>query len=352
MPGERTEQATPRRREEARRKGQVARSAELAGAAALLGGLAALRLGWGGALEAAREGAVWCLRECAVWRPTIGATTTVIHAAFAVGLRMALPVTAGACAAALAANFAQSGFLVSAEPLGFKWNRLSIAQGLQRIFSRRGAFSVVRSLVKLVLVLAVAFGYVRGRWENILELSGGTALAAAGGVGWLLWGLLIRVAGVMAVVAAADYIFQRQEHEKGLRMTRHELKDEYKRTEGDPLVRSRFRERQRAVARHRMLEQVKRATVVVTNPIEYAVALRYDAEGMPAPVVVAKGRRLLAERIKAQAERYGVPVAPSPDLARALYYSAALGRQISPELYQAVAEIIAFVYRMTGRHRG
>jgi len=348
MAEERTEQATPRRREEARKKGQVPRSAELAGVGALLGALVALRAGWGSAVEAAREVGLWSLRECAVWQPTVGATTELIRVGLAQGARMALPVTAGACGAALLVNFAQSGFLVSAEPLRFKWSRLSITQGLQRIFSRRGAFSVVRSLVKLALVLAVALGFLRGRWESVLELSHGTALAAGGGTAALLWGLLTRVAAAMALVAIADYIFQRREHEKDLRMTRHELKEEHKRTEGDPLVRSRFRERQRAAARHRMLEQVKKATVVVTNPLEYAVALRYEAEEMPAPIVVAKGRRLLAERIKVQAERNGVPVTPSPELARALYYSVALGRQIPPQLYQAVAEIIAFVYRVTG----
>jgi len=204
--------------------------------------------------------------------------------------------------------------------------------------------------VKLVAVALVVFLFVRGRWEAVLGLAQGSALGAAAGFGGLIWGLLLRVAGVMAVVAAADYVFQRKEYEKNLRMSRHELREEHKRTEGDPLVRSRMRERQRALARHRMLEAVKHATAVVTNPVEIAVAVRYEAEETPAPVVVAKGRWLMAERIKAQAEKHGVPVTESPELARALYGSVPVGRQIPPELYQAVAEILAFVYRSLGPH--
>ena len=160
----------------------------------------------------------------------------------------------------------------------------------------------------------------------------------------------------MMVVAVGDYIFQRQEHQRNLRMSRYEVKEEHKRTEGDPLTRSRMRERQRALARHRMIEAVKRATVVVTNPLEIAVALRYEmgearahSVNLPAPIVVAKGRRLMADRIREQAEKHGVPVTCAPELARALYRSVPVGRQIPSELYQAVAEIIAFVYRMTGR---
>ncbi|UCC69588.1 MAG: EscU/YscU/HrcU family type III secretion system export apparatus switch protein [Armatimonadota bacterium] len=349
MAEERTEQATPRRREEARQRGEVPRSGELAGAAGLLGALLGLRLGWPSVVEAARETALWGMGECGRWEPTVGATVQLIETALACGGRMVLPVAAGACAAAAAVNLGQSGFLISAHPLGSSWRRLSLIEGIKRICSRRGMFSLVRSLVKLAAVGAVVFLFVRGRWESVLGLAQGSALGAAAGIGVLIWGLLLRVAGVMVVVAVADYIYQRREYDKNLRMSRYELKEEYKRTEGDPLTRSRVREKQRALARHRMLEAVKHATAVVTNPVEIAVALRYEVEKMPAPVVVAKGRWLMAERIKAQARKHGVPVTESPDLARALYRSVAVGRQIPPELYQAVAEILAFVYRITGR---
>ncbi len=349
MPEERTEQATPRRREEARKRGEVARSAELAGAGALLGALIGLRLGWPAAIREARDCTLWFLRACPAWEPTLGATVHIIQTAFLGALSMAVPLVAGACTAAVAANLAQSSFLISAHPLAFRWSRLSLAQGLRRIFSRQGIFAVARSLVKLILILTTTYFFLRSRCDGVLGLAHGTALTAAAGLGRLIWGLLMRVAAVLALVAIADYIFQRREHEKRLRMTRHEQREEHKQTEGDPLVRSRLREQQRALARHRMIEAVKRATVVVTNPVEIAVALRYQAEKTPAPIVVAKGRRLLADRIKTEAVAHGIPVTPDPDLARALYRSVPVGRQIPPELYQAVAEILAFVYRLTRR---
>jgi len=358
MPEERTEQATPRRREEARRRGEVPRSAEVAGAAALLGALLGLRLGGSGAVGGAVEGARWAMSECGGWEPTVESAGRLLLVGLFHGMRMAGPVSVGACVAAAAANLAQTKFLVSAEPLAFRWNRISLSQGLQRIFSRRSAFSVVRSLLKLAAVLLVSFLYLRGRSAAVLGLGQASLVNAAGACGDLIWGLLIRVAAVLLVVAAVDYVFQRHEHEKKLRMTRHEVRQEHKQTEGDPLVRSRIREQQRALARHRMLESVKKATVVVTNPVEIAVALKYatastaSTASTAAPMVVAKGRRLMAERIRAEAQRHGVPIRPSPELARALYRSVPVGRQIPPELYQAVAEILAFVYRLTGRPVG
>jgi len=349
MADERTEQATPRRREEARQRGEVPRSAELSGAAALLGALLGLRLCWPAVVGAAEEAARWGLRECGRWQPTVESIADMAGAALLQALRMAGPVAVGACIAALAMSLGQGGLVASAHPLAFRWQRLSAGQGLRRLCSTRGLVSVVRSLARVAAVSVVTFLFLRGRWSEVLELAHGSPVTAGSTMAGLIWGLLIQVAVVMLVIAAADYAFQRRDYERNLRMTRQELREEHKRTEGDPLVRARLRERQRALARHRMLEAVKRATVVVVNPVEIAVALRYELAQMPAPVVVAKGRHLMAERIREQADRHGVPVTRNADLARALYRSVPVGRQIPPELYQAVAEILAFVYRLTGR---
>ncbi len=349
MPEERTEQATPKRREDARKRGEIPRSTELSGVGALLGALFGLRFGWSDAVAQAQHSALWFLRACSGWEPTVQAAAYVLQTAILGAVSIALPLVAGASIGALAVNLAQSRFVISAQPLAIKWSRLSLIQGLTRIVSRQGLFSLLRSLVKLVLIVAVTFFFLRNRAEAVLGLAQGTPLTAAAGLGRLLWGLLIRIAGIFALVAVADYVFQYRQHEKKLRMTRHEQREEHKQTEGDPLVRAHIREQQRALARHRMMDSVKDAAVVVTNPVEIAVALRYRAANNPAPIVVAKGRRLLAERIKAEAAKHGVPVTQSPDLARALYRSVAIGRQIPPDLYQAVAEILAFVYRLTGR---
>jgi flagellar biosynthetic protein FlhB len=348
MADERTEQATPRRREEARHRGEAPRSAELAGAAALVGALLGLRLGWPALLRAAVETARSGLRECARPELTVESTGALATAALLQAARMVAPLAVGACLAAAAVNLGQGGFLVSAQPLIPKWQRVSVTQGLRRMWSARGLFSVARSLLKAAAVLAVTFLFVRGHWREVLGLAHGTAASAGAALGGLIWGLLIQVSAVMLAVAIADCAFQWREFEKSLRMTRQELREEHKRTEGDPLVRARLRERQRALARHRMLEAVKKATVVVVNPVEIAVALRYEVAKMPAPVVVAKGRRLMAERIRDQAERHGVPVLRNQELARALYRSVPVGKQIPLDLYQAVAEILVFVYRRSG----
>jgi len=351
MPEERTEQATPRHRDEARRRGEIARSAELAGAAALIGALLGLRVCWSGALMAATDGVRWALRDCAHWSPTIESASTLAATAFTLAAQMAGPLAVGACIMALVANLGQTGFVVSAQPLAINWRRMSILQGLRRMCSVRGFFVVARSLAKVAAVAAVTFLFTRSHWVEVLALSRVSPARGASGLGKLMWGLLLQVGGVLLVAAAADYLLQRREFEKNLRMTRQEAREEHKRTEGDPLVRGRVRERQRALARQRMLEAVKRATVVVVNPIEIAVALKYEVAKMPAPVVVAKGTRLMAERIRDQAEKHGVPVARNEGLARALYRSVPIGRQIPPELYQAVAEILAFIYRTAGKSR-
>lgn len=350
MADERTEQATPRRREEARKRGETPRSAELAGAAALLGTLIGLRLCWPSVLEAAADTVRWGLRECTTWRPSVSSVSGLIGKGLLLATAMAGPAAGGACLAALVANLGQAGFIVSGQALAPNWSRISISQGLRRMCSLRGLFSAARSLVKVAAVAAVTFLFIRGHWTEVLRLAHGGPAGAGAALGRMMWALLLQVGAVLVVAAFIDYAFQRREFEKNLRMTRREARDEHKRAEGDPLIRSRIREKMRALTRHRMLEAVKKADVVVVNPTEIAVALRYDMAATPAPVVVAKGRRLMAQRIRDQAEKHGVPITRNEGVARALYHSVPIGKQISPELYQAVAEILAFVYR--GAQRG
>ncbi len=322
---------------------------ELAGAGAMIGALIGIKLGWAGMVAGAGATLLQFMRECPRWQPSLSDTAAALQAILLAAARIAAPSAIGACAGSIVVGIAQSGASMSAYPLAPKWSRLSIAQGLTRLMSRQSVFAALRSVAKLALVGLIGYLYLRGHAADVVMLAAAPPAAAAGLMGRLVWGLLIRITGVLTVIAAADYFYQRYEHERRLRMTRHEQREEHKQTEGDPLNRSRVRERQRALARHRMIEAVKTATVVVTNPIEIAVALRYDAAKTPAPVVVAKGRRLIAERIREEAAKYGVPITPSPELARALYRSVPIGAQVPSELYQAVAEILAFVYRLARR---
>jgi flagellar biosynthetic protein FlhB len=169
---------------------------------------------------------------------------------------------------------------------------------------------------------------------------------AARTAGDLIWQLAIRVCSVILVIASIDYIYQRQQFEKSIRMTKQEVKEEFKRSEGDPKIRGAIRQRQREMSRRRMMQDVPTSDVVITNPTHYAVALKYDSQTMAAPVVVAKGQRLVAQRIKDIARKHHVPLVENKPVARALFASAEIGDSVPVELYQAVAEILAFVYRL------
>ena len=346
---ERTEQATPRRREESRKKGQVARSPEVAGAAALLAGLLALRAFGPWMLDCLRQVSVDALGHPFL-RETSG--NALLARLLPLGLaaaKMMLPVMACCCVGAIAAGLLQSGFVYSGQPLVPDLQRINPLAGARRLFSLRGLGELVKSLLKLGLLMAVAYDYLRDRAGELSGLSALGGMEAAGRVGGMIWELMLRMTLVLALIAAADYLFQRRLFEQSIRMTKQELKEEFRRTEGDPLVKSRLRRRQQQIARGRMMQQVAQATVVVTNPTHVAVALRYEPKETPAPVVLAKGIRLVAERIKEEARRHAVPVVEDPPLARALYKTVEVGEVVPADLYQAVAQIIAFVYRLSGR---
>jgi len=343
---ERTEEATPKRRREARAKGQVARSRELttflvmlAGATTLLlaGGLMARQLAgvFRSALQPGRAGLFDAQAMLAVFAAGVEA-----------GLWALAPLFLVVAAAAFLAPLALGGWVFSPQALGFKWDKLDPIKGLKRIFSSRGLMELVKALAKFALVSAVAVWLGWGMLDRLLGLGAaalGPALeAAARLVGWsLLWLSL-----ALVVIAAVDVPFQLWNHARQLRMTRQELRDEFKETEGRPEVKNRIRELQRALAQRRMMAEVPKADVVVTNPGHYAVALRYHRDQAGAPRVVAKGVDRVALRIREVAEAHGVPRVAAPPLARALYYSTELEREIPAGLYVAVAQVLAYVYSL------
>ncbi|MGB9919159.1 MAG: flagellar biosynthesis protein FlhB [Moorellales bacterium] len=349
---EKTEEPTPHRREEVRKQGQAARSADLNAAVVLLAGMLMLwsghrvflerlaRLGyatWGhGATELTVPEVIGLFRSGLAW----------------VGQSLA-PLVAVALTAGLVISFAQVGWTVSFAPLRPRLENVNPARGFQRMFSRRALMELAKALLKVVLTALVVYLLVRDQVRNLLLLAYSTS-------GWQVYAtvseLLLRlgllVGGIYGAVAVWDYAFQRRQFLQQLRMTRFELKEELRQTEGDPQVRARLRQRQRQLARQRMMRQVPQATVVITNPTHLAVALRYDQKVMKAPVVVAKGVNWLAERIVKVARESRVPVVQNPPLAQALYRTVEVGREIPPELYHAVAEILALLYRTYGRLGG
>jgi flagellar biosynthetic protein FlhB len=346
--GERTLPATQRRRQQARERGQVARSGELAGAAGFLAAAVALRVL---APAPARTFALWAKGLWGGLRPRglgAGAAGALLLRAGHLGAALLLPVAGLAALVAIVAGVAQTGFSFSTAGITPDFTRLDPLRGLQRLFSRQALFELLKSALKWVAVAGVAYGPCRAMVERAVA-DGLGAVAAAG----LLWRtvetVLLRTGLVLLVAGVADFAFQRYTTDQSLLMTLQEVRDETRVNEGDPALRARRRRRARELARRRMLGDVRRADVVLANPTHYAVALRYAPEQMAAPVVVAKGVDHLALRIRALAAVAGVPVVENAPLARSLYGGVAVGAAIPAALYQAVAEVLAFVWRVRGR---
>lgn len=347
---EKTELATPRKREEVRKKGQVARSGEITAAVGLIAGLATIRFFGPSMLRTIEQFMVSAFTGLP--HAELGPETVISGGMkmLAVTARIVGPVLLATMVAGLAGNFAQVGFLFATQPIVPDFTRLNPIQGLARIFSVRAAAELGKALLKVIIVGYAAYSFLRANYPLVLGMTAMSRGQMGQTVAALTWQLLMRAALVLLVIAVLDYMFQRLQFEKGIRMTRQEVKEEYKRTEGDPVIKSRIRQRQRAVARVRMMQAVAKATVVVTNPTELAIALRYEPREMPAPVLVAKGRRKMAERIREAAKEHDVPIVENRVLAWALFKQVEIGQAIPGDLYQAVAEIIAFVYRLSGKH--
>ena len=342
----RTEEATPRRRQEARDQGQVALSQDLSAAIILLTCLAALW--WGGRgvamqlLAAVRNG----LQHPVTGDWESGDTLVTAH-----WLTGQLTASAGLIVGvlfvvSLAIGLAQAGFNVSFKSLETNWERLSPATGWSRLMSWDGVVRGISVLLKVSVVSAVLVWYLADR-VHLLGILGQGSLGRGIALGWqLVLETALVIAGGFFVVGAADYLYQRLRHEQRLKMTREEVKREHKEDEGDPHVKARIRRLQREAAERKMIQDVPKATVVLTNPTHFAVAIRYDRHTMTAPMVIAKGSDRFARRIADVARQHGIPVLERKPLTRLLYKSVKIGQSIPAELFQALAEILAHVYRL------
>ncbi len=344
MPGDRTEQATQHRREKARREGDVLHSRELSGAAGTLAAVLALGSLGPRALEAWRSafGEFLLLGVPARWEPaTMQPTLAALR-------RLTLAVlgpTATAMAAMVGAVFCAGmlqtgGISLHAGSVGFKPERINPVSNVQNLFSLRALARLGKSLLPAGLLVVLAVQRI-GRQMTMPPFS----LSRIEVLGSDVYGLLETAAWLLFAWSAIDYLVEWQSRESRLKMSRQDLRDEYKETEGSPQIRSRIRGLQRQMRRRRVKADVSRAAVVLTNPTHYAVALSFDFDTMEAPKVVAKGRNILAEEIKAEARWAGVPVVENPPLARSLYRSVEVGQAIPVELYAAVAAILAYLYR-------
>ncbi|MBT9258495.1 MAG: EscU/YscU/HrcU family type III secretion system export apparatus switch protein [Clostridiales bacterium] len=341
--------ATPRRREEARRRGEVARSADLSAAISLLAGVLLLKL-LGGAYVlqfVAWAQGFWSRFGVGDW--TVEEVQELFAQGVFMGLKLLLPLGLGLLAVALLGGVGQVGLSFNGSGLVPQFSRIDPIKGLQRLFSTRSLVELGKGLLKMALLGGLAYSSLRHLMDMLpLWLLSGP-VAAAGHVAGETYGLVMKLGAAYLLVSALDYAYQRYSLEQRLRMTVREWKEELRQTEGDPQVRMRIRKRQREMALRRMLLDVKTADVVVVNPTHVAVALRYREDRDPAPRVVAKGKGALAQRLRQIAFRHGVVIMEDPPLARALYRSVRVGQVIPVELYKAVAEVLAFVWKVKGR---
>jgi flagellar biosynthetic protein FlhB len=348
---ERTEPATPRRRRKAREEGQVARSPDLVASVILLGVLWAMP---GLLPRLAEQVTEFCVQTLAVaGQGGLGAASLgglARRSLMQVG-RVAGPVLGVIAAFALTSNVLQVGLHFTPKQLQPRFSRLDPLQGMKRLCNARSAVELLKGIAKVAAVGGTGWYFCSGRREELLRLAVSPPERIAPRIGELAHGMALRMVAALVVLAALDYAYQRRQHERSLRMTKQEVRDEYREMEGNPEIKSRIRQRQRETARRRMIAEVPRASVVITNPTHYAVALKYEMGTPGAPKVVAKGQDLIAQRIREVAEESGVPLMEDPPLARSLYRLVDLGQEIPPELYRAVAEVLAMVWRLDVRRR-
>jgi len=344
---EKTEQPTPKKLEDARKKGQVARSQELNSIVIIFMGMMALLFFSNHILSNLVHSFYFNFSQ-------IG--TEVTNATFyrlfidngIILAKILLPIMIMLGITGLLINIAQVGVKVSMEAISPKFDKFDVIKGFKKKFSTKTLFSLVRDVLKISLIAYVTYLTYKSEMKNYIPLADqelGQIFSFATGVALKI---LLRASGVLLILAILDYAYQKYEFIKGLKMTKQEIKDEMKQHEGDPLIKMRIKRIQREMAHARMLQEVEEADVVVTNPTHIAVALKYDTETMSAPKVVAKGERLLAEKIKEIAEKAGVPIVENKPLARALFEAVDIGMSVPAKLYKAVAEILAYVYRLKG----
>lgn len=346
--GEKTEEATPKRREESRKKGQVAKSNEINSVFVILAAFCTLKFLGDYVYYQITSYMTAILSSLSTSDFTIQSVQLIYVKAIVVLLKTVLPILLVIVVIAVFINFMQVGAMFSTEVIMPKFSKLNPISGFQRIFSKRSLVELAKSIFKVCIIGYFIYRFAVLNTSDIpklinMEIIDALTLAAS-----LVIDLAFQIIAVMMILAILDYIYQWWEHNQSLKMSKQEVKEEFKQTEGNPQIKSKIKEKQRAIAMRRMMQEIPKADVVVTNPTHLAIALKYEKD-MSAPVVLAKGRDFIAERIKQVARENKVVIVENKPLARALYPVVEIGDVIPPELYQAVAEVLAYVYRLKKR---
>jgi flagellar biosynthesis protein FlhB len=343
MADNRTEKGTPKRRHDAREKGQVLRSRDLVSALTVLA--VVILLAWDPEIWIGRWQSYFSrVMQASIAADWMGSVPVITWTGLAVA-QWIWPIFAVAWLVATASTLAQGGLVLSSDALAPNFNRLNPVKNVQQLFSLAGFSRILRSLLPSAAIFYLAQRAILAAAPLIVHAARLSSRALLALIGGLCFSVAWQSSFVLLAWAGVDYILQRQTYEKSLRMTKQEVKLEAKDTDQNPATRSRFRQLRRELLRKSLQRDVKRATAVITNPTHYAVAIEYRPTTMAAPVVVAKGRNLIAQKIKELARWNEVPIVENPPLAQALYKAADVGQMIPPRLYAAVAEILAFLYR-------
>lgn len=343
---DKTEQPTHRKLTEARKKGQVAKSMELTTVFMLLVAMVMLRNGGAYIYTSLSRTVSYYLGSFheMVFTPAsvMPLFTQIVYQVFMLSAIVAVPTYI----TVIALNLAQVGFLFTSESIKPQLDRLNPLSGFKRIFSKQGFAMLLKSSIEIGVVAFILYTTMRDQWQVVFRFTDMELRSALFTLADLAYRFSIKIIIVLLIIALLDYIYQRWQFTENLKMTKQEVKDEMKQTEGDPMIRSRIRQRQREMARKRMMAAVPEAHVVVTNPVHLACALKYDDETMAAPVLVAKGQGLIAEKIREVAKSNDIPIVENKPLARDIFETIELDQEIPPRLYEAVAEIVAFLYNL------
>ncbi|WP_309087095.1 flagellar biosynthesis protein FlhB [Domibacillus sp.] len=347
--GEKTEKATPKKKQDSRKKGQVTKSQDLNTAVSLLvlfGFLSLFAASMGRNIFRMFEHS---LQTYMMMEVTEANLKTIVFEMMEQGLMIVGPFMAAAVAAGVVANYAQVGWLVTGEPIKPKLDKLDPIKGFKRIFSMRAIVELLKSILKIGFVGTAAFVILWSNMDEVLKLALKPIQDTLPFVGSITVQMGLAAAAALLVLGVMDYFYQKYDFEKSLRMSKQDIKDEHKNSEGDPLIKSKIRQTQREMAMRRMMQEVPNADVVITNPTHYAIALKYDESKRDAPYVVAKGTDYLAQKIKFVAKENEVMMVENRPLARALHDQTEIGDSVPEEFFKAIAEILAYVYRIKNK---
>ena len=348
---EKTEEATPKKKQDARKKGQIAKSKDVSLALSMLVclliiiGLSSFIVG------NLKDGVSYFLQEAGTFdinSSSLQQLNILVISRLALGI---LPVVVPIMIAGVVANIMQTGFLLTGEPLKPSLSKLNPISGFKNMFSKKSAVGLVKNLLMVSIVAFLGYSYIKDNFQEILQVSNVYIPSLGNEVKTLVVGIFSKIAILMVILAAVDYFIQFKFHNKDLKMTKQEIKEEYKQMEGDPQIKSKIKQKQREMSQKRMMQAVGDATVVVTNPTHIAIAIKYIDGETEAPIVVAKGADNLALKIKEKAKEHDIPIIENKPLARLIFSEVDVDKPIPQDMYQAVAEILAMVFKLKKNKR-